>query len=231
MKKITIYKWLSSNWFTTFASTLLGVYLGVHFSNYNENRKIEENRKLAFISITEELTRNKTMLAEYNFLEVKFDPTVYLFSKLNKDFEIVIPKDSIENFVQKTKEVFEYTGAQAKENNYVKVEGQFNLETNSKLIGIDLSHTVWDAYKQTQYFNLTNFNCIAEVGAMYELINKFNKGNTEFKEIFYKGAFIKNEYVRSQFMENWRSLLAQKNMLESYLAASDEIINKNCSYK
>lgn len=225
MKKITLPNFSNSNWFITLVSTTIGVFLGFYLNNYSINRKLQEDKENAFASVTEELKENKNLLTEYDtILKSKYDVIDYLFTKIDDDFKIIIPEDSVSSFKEKTKSVFIFEKYDKKENGLVEVRGNLNLEINSKLVISNLSHIVWDSYKQTNYLSLTDFNCISELESMHVLTEQFNVKNRKWTRVLFEGKLLQTKDSRDAFMYEWKNLIQEEQLLLDYYGYIDTIL-------
>ncbi|BDX39709.1 hypothetical protein CYCD_30640 [Tenuifilaceae bacterium CYCD] len=227
IKKIKIPSFIKTGWFSTLISTMIGVFAGFYLNNYNSERKLTQAKSSAFQAIANEIDENKKLLASYDsILQLRYKPTSYLVSKINSNFEIVIPRDSLDNFKNITRNIFTYHNHIALPDGNVRVKGEFNLELKSILIVTDLSHIIWDAYKQTEYLSITKFDCIVGVERAYLLIGKFNADNEVWRKQFVNGSFLASRDALMEFMQLWNHLNEESQILLQYLGITEEIIAK-----
>lgn len=226
---IRLTKILNNSWTVTLVSTMVGIILGLYITNYFEEKKLLKEKENALQQVSKELSDNLLILEEYNeILRQKYDALDYLIGNLNEELELVIHKDSVEQFVQETALIFTFENFENLDNNQVKMRGDLEFFIKSELIARNLSRIVWESYKQTNYMSVTEFDCLTEIEAIYSIQKEVNNLNAEWRDYFFKGVFMIGLEEREDFMKLWNQLLMkQKILLKFYRLKSD--IMGNCS--
>lgn len=225
MKRIS--KITNSDWTITLVSTMLGIFLGLYFTNIFENRKLINAKENALEQVHNELTDNKNLLDEYYAItNEKFKSITKFLTFVNEDGELITHKDSLNSFKENSKSIFEYVESEPLDGGQIKIKGSLNLSIESMLLAKKLSHIVWDSYKQTNFMTVTPFECLTGIEPIYELQNEVNDLNAKWKETFYKGDFMTSKNSRSDFMKLWKQLLLRQKLLLQFYGVTDEVMKK-----
>ncbi len=205
---------ISSNWFITLFSTMFGVIFGLYLNSRYEARTLHREKQKALTQVQDEITDNQETLADYyEVLHQKNEALGYVFSKLTADGEIIIATDSLDHFLARTAGTFELEGSEAIDDDQLRLRGELSLNLNSKLLVNDLSHVMWDSYKQTDYLSITPFKCLTDIQGIYELQEEVNDLNFHWRSAFMKGDFILQKEKREAFMTDWGNLLLKQELL------------------
>jgi hypothetical protein len=208
---------------------MIGIIIGLYITNYFEEKKLLKEKEIALEQVSNELSDNLSILEGYHqILAEKYEALNYLIGHLNDELELIIPKDSADHFVKKTTSIFTLEKYEDQDNDQVKIKGELELNIGSKLIARNLSHIVWDSYKQTNYMSVTAFDCLTDIEAIYSIQKEVNLLNADWRDYFFKGVFMIGLEEREDFMKLWNQLLMkQKILLKFYRLKSD--IMGNCS--
>ena len=227
MNKIS--KFLSNDWTVTIVSTMLGIIIGLYITNYFEEKKLLKGKESALKQVSKELSDNNTILLDYHkVLKEKHQSFSNVIKVLNQDMELIIHTDSLENFKAQTKSVFAYSSNEPIANGQIKISGDLNLNVESQLLVRDLSHIIWDSYKQTNFLSVTKFKCVTELELVYTLQSDVDSLNKKWKDSIFKGmSFLSDPSQRDDFMALWRLLLEKQNLLLK-MYESQNTIMENC---
>jgi len=164
VKKNLISRITNNQWIVTIVSTMLGVIFGLYLNNYSERNTLAKAKKNALIQVSDEILENEKDLVDYvQLVKAKYKAFDYLLPHINDDFEIVIHQDSLEAFINYSKNVFSYESSEKYSKNEVEVSGELNLTVDSPLVLRGLSDITWNSYKQTNYLSITKFKCLTEI--------------------------------------------------------------------
>ncbi|WP_299225580.1 hypothetical protein [uncultured Psychroserpens sp.] len=229
LKRLSISKFLKSNWVITLTSTMIGVIIGLYLTNYNESQKLEDDQEIAFDMVKQELKKNDNALKAYDSISrIMFKKASYVFSRMNEDYEIYISKDSVSKFKEKSKDIVTDITVEAVPNdkNKVKVKGEMTLNVDSKLVILDLNNIIWESYKQTNFLNLTDFECITALEELYQLQDSYNDDNRKWVNAFINGSLFEGYDEMVEFMRLWEKLLTMNDiLLNMYTINSEEVSN------
>lgn len=206
IKLTPVFKVLKSNWVVTIMSTMIGVVIGLYLTNYNESQKLNKAQQTAFEMVKQELNKNHETLIAYDSISTNtYHNATYVFSQVNNDFKIVIHKASIPEFETNSKGIMNNVVFEAlpEVEDSVRVRGEMNLNLNSKLALIDLNNVIWESYKQTDFLNVTNFECVTALEELYQFQDTHNSLNRRWMNEFSEGAFLKGKLQLSEFMILW----------------------------
>ena len=118
-------------WFVTLISTMVGIIAGLYITNYFENNRLHTAKENALHQVESELRDNHKMLEIFHEqLASKYKPVGYLLSNLN-DNVLIISKDSLEIFKQRTKDVFQFSKAETINDSLLRVRGNFDFKFES----------------------------------------------------------------------------------------------------
>jgi len=178
-------KIINSSWFITLLSTMIGVIAGFYLTNYNEKRKLDIGKRQAIEMVVQELENNHQNLKQFNdSLNFYYPPILYVLSNIDKEeLTIIIEEDSLTSFIQKAEKVFFFSGTAPAESGKIKVSGDFKIELVSNFFMADLSHIVWDTYKQSQFMNITSFDCLTNVEIIYDSQKNVDAANKEWTKL------------------------------------------------
>ena len=216
-----ITKVASSTWFVTLMSTMIGVVAGFYLTDFNEKRKLNQGKKAAIEKVSQELESNHKQIAKLSdSLKIYYPQIEYVLTKVDgKSLEIIIDKDSLDSFVQKSRKVFTFFEAKSLNAREIDVSGTFEFNLVSNFIMSDLSHIVWDTYKQSHFTTITAFDCLIDVEVIYNAQKNVNASNKEWAEaLFQLSATQSNEEVVAAFrifMEKWKNLMLKQDLLLS----------------
>ncbi|WP_299521077.1 hypothetical protein [Winogradskyella sp.] len=228
-------KFLISNWFITLFSTMLGVFAGLYLSNYFEAKKFKAAQREALEMIKKEIRNNQEILIEYDSISrLKIEQVAYFFSKTKGDLsssDMLIHNDSLASFKQKTKELIDNMETEKAENSNdsLKISGDANINIQSRLIVGELSNIAWNSYKQTNYTDITNFECITDIELIYQLQDDFNTINETLKDQFYNGYWINGKEQRDEFINQWVKVIQRGSLLLQTYENTDDVLFKNCN--
>jgi hypothetical protein len=217
---------LNNPWFVTLISTMIGIIAGLYITNYFENNRLYVAKQKALEQVNIELKDNYELLKDFHGkLSEQYEPIYIVFSNLNDNMDLVIHKDSLQNFLKSTEKVFAYDTFTTVDATQIELHGDlnFNLEAVG-LMARNLSSIVWDSYKQTDFLSITSFNCMTDVETFYVLQNEINTMTETWKNQLYKTAFVQNDKAAEEFMNNWRVLLLKQNLLLEYYKSIDDIV-------
>lgn len=216
-----------SNWLITLVSTMLGVVAGFYLSNYGAERALHKAQQKALEAVKQELNENQGLLQEYQeIMLTKFTATRLVFGSINKDFELVVPKDSMDSFIQKTQSIFTYQSHKDTLQGQVKLQGDVNVDINNKLVVSNLSSVVWSSYKQTEFLSITPFGCISDIETIHDMQTRFNQRNNTWKSSFFEGRFMGDTQARAEFLQQWQSLVFELELLLKMLNLSEKAIGE-----
>lgn len=207
---------------------MFGVILALYLNNYYERKSLSDDKEIALSQVLVELSENRSSLKDYySIINEKYIELNYLFSKLNDESEIVLHKDSIEVFKEKSKLIFEFDEFENLDSEFVNMKGDLNLYIESPLMASSLSNITWESYKKTDYLTITDFKCLTEIEGLYELQNEVNELNKRWRDTFLQGRFLQNSLSREEFLSEWKSLLTKQELLLEVYSFKDGIL-KNC---
>lgn len=216
---------LNNPWFVTLISTMVGIIAGLYITSFFENNRLYNAKENALKQVESELKDNYKLLKEFNEkLAKKYEPVGYLFSNLNEEMNLIIPKDSLQAFKEKTKLVFDYKSFTTVDNASIRLHGDFNFNFEAGLMGRNLSEIVWNSYKQTDYLSITDFECLTAIESLYQLQEELNRKTEVWKNDFFQGNFISNPAVTEKFMNDWRVLLMKQKLLLDFYKYIDDIL-------
>ena len=225
----SLKKFLISNWFVTLFSTMLGVIAGLYLTDHYDDVQLNKSKLNALEMVKQEIENNKETLFVYDSIcRSMYDKSSYVFSKMNADNEIYIDKDSIEVFKKKSEGMIGNMTFEPSTIDKLQVRGDMNMFVSSKLALVDLNDVIWQSYKQTNYINATNFNCITSLEELYQFQAKNNTFNREWMNQLMKGYFLQGEKELDEFMFSWvKALEINLILLNAY--DNTESIFKNCN--
>ncbi|WP_435415934.1 hypothetical protein [Polaribacter aestuariivivens] len=207
---------------------MLGVLLGLYLNGYYENKTLIEAKEKALEQVLNEVSENEEILTSYNAaLKNKFNPMMYLFSKLNEDGEILVHKNSIKIFKENSKNIISIENIQEKSADFYQIYGTFDFYLDSPLLFKGLSNVTWQSYKQTNYLSITNFRCLIDFEGLYELQQEVNKLNYNWRETFVNENFFENIVSRNKLAKQMRNLIIKQNLLLDLYKYRENVL-KNC---
>ena len=212
MKKIA-----SSSWVITLISTMIGVIAGFYLTDFNERRKLNSEKSIAFGMVTQELEDNYQNLKKFNdTLNAYLHPFKYVISLTDRDMEsLIIPKDSLDIFMERSKKVFLYESWEPNGNDSISIKGDLSVNFESKLVIANLSHLVWDSYKQSKYLSVTPFKCLINLEPIYNLQQRVDEINQEWFEVIYR--LKTGDADVEDFIKHWElTVFNQQFLLEMY---------------
>lgn len=218
------------NWVVTLFSTMFGVIAGIYLTGYFEERSLIVSKQNALEMVKQEIEQNRLALTAYDSTSRdSFEKTSYIFPKINEEKEILISKDSIEAFKAKSggmisKLTFEPI---IDDVNKVKVRGDLTLFINNKLVLLDLNSVIWQSYKQTNFLNVTSFECMTDIEELYLFQDNYNALNKKWSEEFTGGQFLASKDRLDNFMGLWENLLDMNTLLINTYKMTDETF-KDC---
>ncbi|GGI55856.1 hypothetical protein [Winogradskyella haliclonae] len=229
--KLSLSKILISNWFITLFSTMLGVIGGLYLSNHFENKKLIDSKQNAIFMIKKELENNNEQLHIFDSISRQaYDKTSYVFSKMNPNYNIFIHKDSLNRFKEKSLGMVDNieTKPHKISRDSIQIKGDMNLEIGSKLAVLDLNDIVWNSYKQTNYMDVTSFDCVTSLEELYKLQHNNNTVNNDLMDLLTKAYFLKGEDQLADFMLQWQKALQMNSFLLNAYSSTEEILS-NCN--
>jgi hypothetical protein len=205
---------LNSNWFITLSSTILGIVIGIYLTNFSNHRSLLHKKDLAVEQVMLEIKENHEDLKDYyGQLSQAYPSFDYMLDKLNADGEIIIAKDSLEVFQGAMADIFVYENNRAVGSDSLKISGELSVAFDSKLSFSKLSSVVWDAYKQTDYLSVTDFECITSIQFIYDLQEEVNALNRRWINTLFLGNFMDKPEATRSFMVDWKTLLQKQQLL------------------
>lgn len=215
IKQNIIKKIVNSSWFITLISTMIGVIAGFYLTDYNEKRKLLNGRDEAMKIVINELDDNQSNLQIFNdSLKIYYQPFFHVMSYYDiKEETIIISKDSLDSFIEKTKLVFTFSKAEPHSKDKISINGVLELNFTSKFLIADLSHIVWDAYKQSSFISATQFSCLREIEGIYQLQDRVDKENEEWFDTMLELARVQNISTIRNLLDKWKMMLDKQNML------------------
>ncbi|WP_299114548.1 hypothetical protein [uncultured Winogradskyella sp.] len=224
-------KFFKDNWVITLFSTMFGVIAGLYLTDYYNNSQLNEAKQNALSMVMQEINNNKAELIVYDSICRKmYERSSYVFSKLNNDQEIFIHKDSTKLFEEKSDGIIEDLKFEKylKHKDTVRVRGEMNMFVGSKLALLDLNDVIWQSYKQTNYIDITGFDCITGLEEVYQFQRKNNSVNKDWLNQLMHGAFLQGDQQLNEFMLLWsRALGSNETLINAYSAT--EVIFENCN--
>ncbi|MEM1123986.1 MAG: hypothetical protein AAGJ18_26345 [Bacteroidota bacterium] len=228
-KLYTLKKITDNTWFITIVSSMFGIIVGLHFTNYNEQMKLAADKATAFQIVVDELEDNHQNLKKFNdTLQVYYDPFIHIMNYyMLEEEEILIPVDSLDVFIEKTKKIFAYSESELINEKELRVSGTLAFEVFSDAIISNLSHIVWDTYKQGDFMSISTFRCLREIDKIYQVQSKVDEANKKWMNSLFSMQFGVNASTLRSLINNWTKVLQdQKLLLELYEIKAD--ILKNC---
>lgn len=228
-KKYSLKKIANSSWFITLVSTMFGIIVGLYLTNYNEQRKLAAEKAEAFHIVMDELEDNYHNLKKFNdSLQVYYDPFIYVMTYLMiEEEEIIIPNDSLDIFIEKTKKVFTYIDAEPHNAKELKVNGTLEIEFYSNILFADLSHIVWDTYKQGDFMSITAFSCLREIDKIYQYQATVDEINQRWSKKLLELQFEINTTILVSFINDWTLMLQKYKMLLEFYESRNATL-ENC---
>jgi hypothetical protein len=210
----------NSSWVITLTSTILGVLIGLYLNDYNTNLNLEKKRVNAFQDVLTEIDNNFVKLAEYHD-EIDFSlKEQRQVSKLyNTDMKIIIHKDSLNSINQKFRNPLHELRAIHQDSLWLF----YSTRISANLIVMDLHTATWEAYKQTDFLGLTDFNCIATIEDFYNQFEEFNISNTKFREGVGETLIFQNRERFDDFVRETSMLLTKLRLLKQIEAQRKEL--------
>jgi len=214
-QSFSISKFLTNDWVITIISTMVGVIVGLYLTNYNEDQKLKNAQQKAFDMVTKELKKNKDVLTVYDSIcDIAYQKSSYVFSLMTTNKELFIPKDSIEIFKKLSKGMInDITIEETTKKDSVRIRGEMDLTLTSKLAVLDLNHVIWESYKQTNFLNATNFECVIQLEELYQFQDNYNEVNRRFVNMLTEGVFLKGESQLNEFMMLWNKVITMNKAL------------------
>jgi hypothetical protein len=211
----------NSSWVITLTSTILGVLIGLYLNDYNTNLNLEKKRVNAFQDVLTEIDNNFVKLAEYHD-EIDFSlKEQRQVSKLyNTDMKIIIHKDSLNSINQKFRNPLHELRAIHQDSLWLF----YSTRISANLIVMDLHTATWEAYKQTDFLGLTDFNCIATIEDFYNQFEEFNISNTKFREGVGETLIFQNRERFDDFVRETSMLLTKLRLLKQIEAQRKQLI-------
>ncbi|MEM6722294.1 MAG: hypothetical protein AAF611_23405 [Bacteroidota bacterium] len=219
---------VNNPWFVTLISTMIGIIAGLYITNYFENNRLYAAKQKALLQVETELNDNHELLKDFNNnLSGKYEPMAVILSNLNAEMNLIIHKDSLQNFLKSTETMFAYDSFTTVNATQIELHGDinFNLD-NTGLMAKKLSNIVWDSYKQTDFLSITSFECVTNIETFYVMQQEINKITEIWKNQLYQMAFIRNKKASEDFINNWRVLLLKQNLLLEYYKTIDSILSE-----
>ena len=175
----------------------------------------------AFQDVLTEIDNNFVKLAEYHD-EIDFSlKEQRQVSKLyNTDMKIIIHKDSLNSINQKFRNPLHELRAIHQDSLWLSYFHQIS----ANLIVMDLHTATWEAYKQTDFLGLTDFNCIATIEDFYNQFEKFNISNPKFRERFYTSAAYHERESFDDRVGETSTLLDKLRLLKQIEAQRKQLI-------
>ncbi len=230
-RKLNFSSFFKDNWVITLFSTMFGVIAGLYLTDYYNDKQLNDSKLSALAMVKQEINQNKENLLVYDSICRKmYHRTAYVFSKINVAREILIHKDSTEVFEEKSDGIIENIKFEeySKNKNIIQVRGEMNLFVGSKLALLDLNDVIWESYKQTNYINVTSFNCMTALEELYQFQQENNKVNKYWLDDLMKGSFLQGEEKLNEFMLKWnRAIEMNEILLNTYQSTAS--IFKDCN--
>lgn len=218
----------------TLFSTMIGIIAGLYITNSYENRKLQRAKSDALEQVVLEIEVNRDTLQTYqDTLQVLYDACAYAFPHLSNgeegDLQVIIHKDSLEVFIEKTKSVITYENSEPYSIDSLKIKGTLGIFFSGKLILADLSQITWEAYKQSSLLSITSFECLVALEDTYTLQQDVTSLNREFIQLLFSQEFMFADRTRNSFLILWRNLLLkQQALLNLYKIHDEESIQGIC---
>ena len=227
-KKTSLHHFFNNTWTVTILSTMFGVYAGIYANDYFDHQAMLNDKEKAFHDVVNEIEENHNILSSYDsLLRHRFQGIKYVFSKVNDDNKIFMPKDTLDSFISRVDSVFKVEGIKDL-GNRVHVTGELNLHIHSPLVARGLSRIIWDSYKQTTYLTHTGFKCLTDMEVVYHLQDEVNRLNDNWIDSFIAGTFYENAELRKEFISVWNQLLTRQEMLLTVYKKRHQFV-ENCS--
>ncbi len=215
-KRFSISNFLKSNWVITLTSTMFGVIIGLYLTNSNEARKLREAQQTAFEMVKRELAKNQEALEVYDSISRNtYKRAKYVFSKMTNQKEIFIPKDSIDVFKTQSGGIINDLTIETATDRagQMRVRGEMDLTLHSKLTILDLNDVIWESYKQTDFLNVTNFECVTALEEIYQFQESYNDSNRQWVDGLVNGSFLYGEDQLDRFMMLWKKSIKMSELL------------------
>ena len=232
-KKNFFQRLLSSSRLSMLASTMFGVIAGIYLTNYFEKRQLYVEKNQALERVKKEISENENDLKKYyEVLSKKYHAVQYITPWLDvKEELLVIPKDSLDSFQTWTKDIFTFNGAEPYGNDQLKISGSLDLtiEPGSTILFTGLSHVVWEAYKEKNFLQVTDFNCMTNIEDLYKFQKEFDLDNKEWVSTFFKGEFFSDSETTNGFLMMWNRFLLKQSLLLQYYEGGRANLLDNCN--
>ncbi|WP_299366233.1 hypothetical protein [Winogradskyella sp.] len=224
-------RFFKDNWVITLFSTMFGVIAGLYLTDYYEDRRLNKSKLNALEMVKQEIKNNKEELIAYDSIcRSMYHRSSYVLSKINAENQIFIHKDSIEIFRRNANGIIENLEFETNvsHKNTVQVRGDMTMLVRSKLALVDLNDVIWQSYKQTNYINVTSFNCITSLEELYQFQAKNNLANKEWLDLLLKGSFLQGKDQLDEFILAWNNAIEMNTILLGTYDSLDDIF-KNCN--
>lgn len=214
------FKLLQNAWIVTLSSSVIGIFIGIYLTNFFAERQLRKDKEKAIHQVLQEISENKQTLLQYHdTLRVKYEAFSYLIPYLrNKTDGIVIHKDSLEVFKEQTASIVQIEQLEAVAPDRIRISGEadLTLNANSTIILTGLSDVIWQVYKTTDYFSITEFQCLTTLENLYELQENFNLDNKIFIDQFLSKQFLSSESMSYKFKDQWERMLLKQQALLNF---------------
>lgn len=207
-------KWLNNNWIITIFSTMFGIIAGLYINDYFQNKSLLQSKEEAMVQVLKELGNNHEALSDYHdILTAKRAAFEVALVYISDDLELIVPKDSLDSFLNISKPIFSLEEKEILPDNYFKLRGEMDLYIESNLVATSLSDIIWSSFKETNYLSVTSFECLTGIESIYNTQEEVNIANAEWKAIFFQGDFLTDPNMTKHFMSQWNDLLLKQSLL------------------
>lgn len=206
-------------------STMIGVIAGIYLTNYIDKRQLIKDKNVAMEMVLKEVKGNEVDLRSYfEEQKKKYSGLTYISPFLDiEEEQIIIPKDSLESFKVRAKDVFTLASIDPIDKNRLELRGDLEifLDPGSAVLFSGLSSVVWESYKRKNFLQVTKLSCISNLEELYKFQEIFEIDNRALVKGILEGEMVHDV---SGFLRQWNIfLLKQKTLLEMF-EASDQVL-------
>ncbi len=214
------FKLLQNAWIITLSSSVIGIFIGIYLTNFFAQRQLRKDKEKAIYQVLKEISENRQTLLQYHdTLRVKYEAFTYLIPYLHAETDgIVIHKDSLLTFKERTASIVQIEALEEVSPDRIRISGEadLTLNANSTIILTGLSDVIWQVYKTTDYFSITEFQCLTTLENLYGLQENFNLDNKTFIDQFLSKQFLTSEPGSYGFKDQWERMLLKQQALLNF---------------
>lgn len=168
--------------FKEIISVVIGILIALFINNWNDSRKLNNEKDIATKNIKSELEYNNQSIKDIVKQHRKlYETFLFMEDNYSKQKGLISTPKLISKYIQKYPDVFMIQDSTDQNNGKFKYFGEINF--NFSLPQMNLKTMAWKTLKNSRAVSIYNFECMMELELIYNLTDDIIDRNSELLEI------------------------------------------------